>query len=272
MQLETLRANIRRLEAMPEVGPHGAENAMCEPWSFGAVEIDGLLGEAGLDVDGVHEFKPAFGDEGSPVGGWAAAQGMVLALAARRLAAMEHGSMLWCQTGALAREFGCLYGGGLSRFGLDPERVLVALPERAQDVLWCLEEGLNASRFSGTRLALVVGLVEDVQLTPARRLALAAGKNRTPCLLVTSPRSLGVAATLTRWRVAAGCSGVDTFAPGAPGAFRCRLALERCRARAVLAGEAWFRVEWSDEAYRFCVASDVADRADAADGGLARAG
>ena len=95
-------------------------------------------------------------------------------------------------------EHGTLYSHGLRRFGLTPADVLIVETGNPQDTLWVLEEGLKSES-----LALVAGLIDDVALTPARRLALAAQKHGTPCLLLTHPRMPPVGATATRWRVAA---------------------------------------------------------------------
>jgi protein ImuA len=167
--------------------------------------------------------------------------------------------VLWCCTHCTAHERGRLYGPGLADIGLDPCRLIVAEAAKTADVLWTLEEGLKCGA-----LALVVGVLDEVELTPSRRLALAAAETRTPGLLVTHPLTGGAGAALTRWRVGRAPSAPHPFVPRAPGAFRVHLKLERCRhgvARSEVSAQI---VEWLDEAYRFRLAPGMADRTDAA--------
>lgn len=263
------------------------------------------LAQLALDEGGVHEIKPAgplgsaeyydsasdgFGDWASA---WGAARSLALAMIARRRQRTSR-PILWCMPRNAKAEHGRLYSRGLRRFGLTPADVLIVETGNPQETLWVLEEGLKSES-----LALVAGLIDDVALTPARRLALAAQKHHTPCLLLTHPRMPPIGATATRWRVAA--------APGAPhvlsasrtagashtmgashaagvshtasamcttrtphvhfnglGARRLALTLERYRAApAHLTGRERI-MEWSDEAVCLRLVADVSDRSDAA--------
>ena len=60
---------------------------------------------------------------------------------------------------------------------------MVEAPSEA-DALWVLEEGLGAGN-----LSLVIGQVKEVDLTPSRRLGLAAAAGSTPALVLTLPTS-----------------------------------------------------------------------------------
>ncbi len=227
------------------------------PWRLGAAGIDSLLGPDGLESGGVHEVKPAAGEPGASwAAAWAAALAFSLALGIRRGAP---GPVLCCRPATLASELGGLYGPGLSTLGLAPDRLIIVETANAADTLWAMEEGLR----SGS-LALVLGALDGVALTPARRLALAAAAHRSPCLLLTHPRSEAMAATATRWRVGPLPSAPHPFDRHAPGALRFTVGLERCRMQPVLAGAASFSLEWCDEALCFRLAPGVADRADAA--------
>ncbi len=286
-QLEVLRARVRAIERADlrlEVADENAHLAKVEnqstdvslpdAWTFGARKIDCLLGPAGLRLGGVHEFKPTDEVLGLHWAGvWGAALSVVMGLAGRRFAMLggrgmaagsaRRGAMLWCATADLTRELGRLYGGGLAPFAVAPRQVLVVEPRKAAEVLWALEEGLKVGQ-----LALVGGLVNEVGLTPARRLALAAEKSDTPCMVITGPRSPPMASTTTRWRVAPCPSGRTVGDGRAPGRLRVALTLERVTARmlsvgASIEGASTFVVEWSHEAGRFCVVGDVGDRADA---------
>lgn len=235
------------------------------PWRLGAREIDGLLPAAGLEDDALHEIKPALPAPGqAAAAAVAAARQLALALAGRRLATllespdprMASAPILWCAPAAIAADVGLPYGQGLTAFGVDPRRLLLAEAATAADALWVLEEGLA----SGS-LALAVGLVDEIDLTPARRLSLAAAAKRTPCLLVTGARSAPAGATATRWRAGPAPGADHPFDPAAPGALRFEVALERCRRAPQAATMAPVSLEWCDEAYRFRVAAGVADRA-----------
>ncbi|MFY0611975.1 MAG: hypothetical protein JXQ99_10655 [Hyphomicrobiaceae bacterium] len=233
-----------------------------------------------LDAGGVHEIKPAghldsFGDGGSSgdwASAWGAARSLALMMIARRRQKKRQ-PILWCMSRSARAEHGKLYSHGLRPFGLTPADVLIVETGNPQETLWVLEEALKSES-----LALVVGLIDDVALTPARRLALATQKHHTPCLLLTHPRMPPIAATATRWRVAA--------APGAPhplsmphrmaasrtrqmhfkglGARRLAVMLERYRAApAQVTGQAHI-MEWSDESVCLRLVADVSDRSDAA--------
>lgn len=214
----------------------------------------------------MHEVKPALLEGGASWGAaWAAAFSFSLALCIRRLMARTGGArspILLCRPAGFANELGDLHAPGLGTFGLTPDRLLIAETGKAADTLWAMEEGLR----SGS-LALVVGLLDGVTLTPARRLALAAAAYRSPCLVLTQPRSGAMAATATRWRVGPAPSAPHPFDGRAPGAPRLSIGLERCRARPVVASEiTTLYLEWCHEALCFRLAAGMADRADAARG------
>lgn len=280
-RLDDLRQRIRRIErdvglavspsaqraaAAMVRGSPSQQAADCETkpvWRLGADEVDVLLGPDGLEIGGVHEVKPALHGPGvSWAATWAAAFAFSLALGIRR-SAMDAGRaqspILCCRPAALANELGGLYGPGLRALGLTPDRLVIVETANAADTLWAMEEGLR----SGS-LALVLGLLETVPLTPARRLALAAAAHRSPCLLLTHPRAEATAATATRWRIGPAPSAPHPFDRNAPGAPRFTVDLERCRAQPLSVAKASFSLEWCDEALCFRLAPGVADRADAA--------
>jgi protein ImuA len=224
-------------------------------WSLGAPEIDALMGANALDTAACHELKP----QSAKAASRAAALAFALALAKRRLdgaarAGRDLPRILWCMSPRTMLDTGALYPPGLARFGLNASSFLFIDGRREDDVLWALEEGLR----SGS-LALAVGALSSIGLTPARRLSLAARDGATPLLLLTSARSSPSAATATRWRIDPAASGAHPFDPRAPGLQRLAVRLERCRS-APPATEAAMILEWSHEASRFRVAAAVADR------------
>ncbi|MBL8564239.1 MAG: hypothetical protein JNM89_00810 [Hyphomicrobiaceae bacterium] len=284
--LAVLRQTLEA-QALCKAGP---EVAGAPAWRLGAPEVDALLSSGGLEAGGVHEIKAAAAQDGDGQGARgaagrhgvpvrsrgtgvraedrAAATFFALTLARRRLGAAGSGgigppAILWCEPRREVAEVGRLYAPGIARLGIPPERLIMVATPRPEETLWAAEEGLR----SGV-LALVVAVLDGVALTPARRLALAAERWRTPCLLLTGPHA-PAAATATRWRVARAPSAAHAFAPRAPGASRVSVTLERCRARP-LAADRPFVLEWSDASYRFDMVPGVGDGADAG-GGAPRA-
>lgn len=264
-RLEELRRRIGAIERAPPSA--GCEAAGEGAWRLGVPEIDRRLAVrpgGGLDAAGVHEIKPALGGAGGEAGGtaaaaWSAARLFALGLAVRRLAGLgpagAHPRLLWVATAAAAGELGGLYGPGLAALGLAPRDLVLVEPARSADVLWAIEEGLKSGG-----LALVIGLLDAVPLTPARRLSLAAAGQRTPCLLLTHPRHPPAAATATRWRIAPAPSRPHPFDAGAPGPACVAVTLERCRAGPPAAEGRPLLLEWSDEAHRFRLAREPRHR------------
>jgi len=246
-----------------------------------------------LDISGVHEIKPALQTRDQPKTAianweacWSAARRFQIALMARRMTSLRASTstieqavarpILWCLPRAIRAEQGELFIYGLRQFGVRPADIILVETGSPQETLWVLEEALKADC-----LTLVVGMLDDVELTPARRLALAAQKARTPCLLLTHPRGPPMAATATRWRVGPVPSALhalqqDLFCPenpkdwdspfsgNTPGAFRFALTLERYRAMPQRAIEHEAIVEWCDETLCLRLVSELSDRSTSA--------
>jgi hypothetical protein len=269
----------------------------------GGLEMQSALADLALDEGGVHEIKPAFGLDGAPrsawesevdqsdgftgdwAAGWAAALAFATALMARRVEGLrlaahgERGSgepgsagLLWCFSRSRCAEHGLPYVHGLEAFGLSPGQVMIAEAGNEAEVLWALEEGLRSGAPT-----LVAGFVDDLALTPARRLALAAQKHGVPCLILTDPRAPPAAATASRWRVGPAPSGPHPLAagqqgegrkrgrvPSLPGPRRFALTLERYRQAPIRAGSRIHFVEWRHEAVCFDLVAAVSDRPAAA--------
>ncbi len=156
----------------------------------------------------------------------------------------------------MAAELGQPSLAGLAQIGLDPARLLIVETARQSDALNALEDGLKSSS-----LALAFGVFDAVDLTPARRLSLAAGVSATPCLLITHPAAPSAGATATRWRVTRQASAPHAFDARAPGDQRFSVAIERCRARPESSAQSSLVLEWCDEARRFRLAAGMADHA-----------
>ncbi len=297
--LEALRAQVRTIErrsgllSSQTASGSTVLGANDPGWTFGEDALDALLGVAGLECSGLHEIKPGGALARDTSGqaatstafdwpdAWAAARGFALALAVRRLQADhrdwdhdagrqqpgEGARILWCQSKAVSAEFGAPYGPGLRALGLDPQRFLMIEPGKARDTLWALEEALK----SGC-LAMVIGQLDAVALTPARRLALAAAQTQTPCLLLTHPHRAMTAATATRWCVGPAPCAANPLDPEAPGPTRFIARLERCRSRPASAAGVALIMEWCDAAFRFHLVARLADRAQAFDAAAAAGG
>jgi len=276
-----LQASIRRIErtsagsalaargrsvpwpAMPgPVALRGSDDVQGARWSLGAPEVDCLTG--GLDASGLHEIKPAVpGPEMPAALGRAAAFTFALRLAARRLAsdarnkagAGQRACVLFCVPERDRLELGRLYGPGLAAFGLEARQFLIVETARAADTLWAMEEGLRSEV-----PAIVIGCLEDLPLTPARRLSLAAGQHSTPCIALTGARTPSAGATATRWRIGPAPTGSNSFDAKSPGSPACVAALERCRHRVGAGDLEPFTLEWCDETFRFRLAAAMADR------------
>jgi protein ImuA len=262
--LASLRADIATLERGSVAETPADATPAHNAWVLGAPEFDCSLG-AGLDPASLHEVKPAPEERGVTAGDWAAALGFTLRLAVRRLEGLaspsshsDAASILWCWPSQFARELGAPYGRGLGALGLSPSTWLFVETSRASEALWAMEEGLRSQS-----LALVIGVLNEVELTPSRRLSLVAAEHSTPCLLVTDPRLSAAGSTATRWRVGRCSSAAHPFDVSAPGAPRYTVALERCRHRPMTHEGQALQLEWSDETHRFHMAAAVAGRAPA---------
>lgn len=253
-------------EPSPTFSPAFFSSALhAERWTFGTPDLDALLPDGALDVAALHEIKPrSYLD-------WPAALLFACRLAVRRFrAGVSRGvvpTLLWCHTTARGNDLGRPYGPGLERLGLPAEALIIVETARASETLWAMEEGLGARG-----VALVVGSVDRVDLTPSRRLSLAAAAARTPCLLLTAPEAAAAPAATTRWRVGRAPSAGQRFDAAAVGSARLALDLERCRGSTPLLETVSSTVEWCDAARGFRLVACVGHRAPGARATGRRAG
>lgn len=287
VRADALRDVIRKIEGHARFAPASplpsvqaedraedrAEDLSAPVWSFGCAALDQRL-PRGLECDGVHEVKAAAHLSGASAGDWMAGLGFALRLAVRRREMLRPSAsarrrglwMLWCTTRAFAAEYGRLSAQGLLQLGIDPADVLIVEAMREDEALQALEDGLRSKS-----LGLVCGVLDDVALTPARRLSLAARSSETPCLLITHPSSPPAAATATRFTVSRPRSALHPLDLRAPGNMRFAVRLDRCRAAPRASGKRSLLLEWCDEAHSFNLAAGVAHCAPQAGGSLRRA-
>lgn len=257
-RLRGLLAALEQHQRFPEEIDLPREPDRAMHWTLGAPEIDDRLPRRRLDLASLNEIKPeTYGDA-------SAALAFALLLARRRFDAGRadvgaSGLIVWCWPIRTAREAGGLYGAGLASVGLDPTRLLLVETATAAETLWAMEESIGSGA-----AAIVIGCLDGVPLTPARRLALAAQAHRVPSLLVTSARSEVTPSTFTRWRIAARPSALHPFDPAAPGEPRFAVTLDRCRGMAATAAAVPCIVEWSHDAHRFGLVAGMANRASTA--------
>ncbi len=252
-------------------------------WQTGVAGFDDAIGRTGLEAGGLHEIRPDLTDPKVPwASSFAAALGFTLRLAALRKGrtpARDHPGTadslsrdgpsssfapipdharkagLICMCGTLPREIGLIHAKGLDGVGIASTGVLILTPKKREDALWVLEEAVRARA-----LLFAIGLIGSVDLTPARRLALAAAETQTPCLLVTDPRRGVTAATSTRWRVRPVPGGRHPLNERLPGLRRWNVCLERARGVALAGRQVEFALEWCDATLCFRLAPELQDR------------
>jgi protein ImuA len=228
-KLTRLEALRRQLMTEAVLGPASSVAALDAP------AIDGVLPWRGLPCGAVHEIAGAALD--------GAATGFCSVLLARLAA--DGRSVLWV---CLQDD---LYGPGLVRFGLKPERLILVRTHRPAEILWVIEEALRCRG-----LAAVLGEVAGLSLAAARRLQLAARKSGVTALLLRQRAEAPVTTAVTRWHVATAPGPVQdaSLAP------RWRVDLVRCRG--LLHGEEGYVSRWhvAWQAGRLAVVPDLRDR------------
>ena len=235
-----LRAELRRLE--------GAGRRVQATAPIGVAALEQVLPGGGLARGALHEIVA--GEVAMP-----AAEGFAASLLA---GLARSGPVLWCMM-----EDG-LYGPGLARLGLAPDRLILVRARRSEDLLWAMEEGLKTPG-----LAAVLGVPRRLDLTASRRLLLAAEASGVTCL-VLRPEAETSSVAVTRWRVTPAPSG-PAFSGDARdfglARARWRVELLRCRGADWAAGEAGYGtwlMEEGDAAGAVPVAQPLADRPAAA--------
>lgn len=171
--LDGLRARVRAIEgggvdfgrAVASLGP----------------PLDAALPWGGLPYRALHEI------------GGLAATSAVAGFASRFLA--RRGALVWSRNARIAAELGELYGPGLARFGLGPERLIVVRCADEGEVLWSFQEALRCRG-----VACAVAEIGRLDLLASRRLQLAAEAGGGAGLVLRPEPDAQPNAALTRWR------------------------------------------------------------------------
>ena len=235
-QLEQLRRDIKAIEPprMPALG-NG-------PLALGPLTLG----------PGLHEVRPEHYLD-TP-----AALSFQLGMLGHGLAEQDKARpVIWVRSeGNRAHDFGRPYPLALARWGLAPERVLLVEACDAGDVLWAMEEGLNAG-------ALVIGEIgasARYDLTASRRLHRSAQAANARVLVLRGHQQIQPSAALTRWRLSAlpspdrpwrGATGLPGLGPP-----RFCAVLERVRGGPPKS----FEIEWKNAAFHVLEPAEMARR------------
>lgn len=134
--------------------------------------------------------------------------------------------LLFLQLVEDGRFFGLPYGPGLAHFGLDPAQVVIVRPADMTQLLWAAEEALGCAAL-GAIVAEIGAAPAPLDFTASRRLSLRAAETGTSLFLLRYGKAREASAAHLRWHLSPMRSARHRHDPGAPGAARWRLLLER---------------------------------------------
>ena len=192
--------------------------------------------EAASEATGVEGFDPCalLGEpvlqEVSVPHGSAVLEGLV-ALAT----ATSRGFTLRVRDTLSSREGGRLHARGLMHARGDAAKLVLATARNAREALWAAEAGLLCPAV-GAVVIEIHGEPRALDFTATRRLAMAAERHRTPCLLARVSASSKASAARRRWALASEPASTDPYDDRAPGTPHWQLDLVRARDRTP---EAW---------------------------------
>ena len=204
--LRRLKTQIASLEdqlAPDKTLPDAQLMADCirqDQFHFGIESIDQAFTYKAMSLFCLNEIRTSTREAG-------AGSGFLLGVLSQ-LSAQRQGPLIWITTHKALIETGNLYGPGVHRFGLPPERLLIVQTAKEKDALWAAEEALSL----GDALSVVLNLqtsAKGLTLAATRRLHLRAETNRTPCFMLlagSDPPAPSIA--LTRWQIEAANAGI----------------------------------------------------------------
>ena len=188
-KLDALRMQVRALEGYHLETCRGDQTL---PFEDG--RLNAPLPHGGLHLGALHEFR-----SDGPEAELAPAVTAFAATVAARILRIREGHALWASSRA-----DC-YAPGLTRFGLDAQRIVWVDCRKDDEVLGVMEEALHSRA-----LAVIVGEAGTLSLKTGRRLDAAARQSGVTALLLRRPlfksskAGCGPSgAAATRWRVSA---------------------------------------------------------------------
>lgn len=129
----------------------------------------------------------------------------------------------------------------LSRFNVEPDRVIFIDAKEEKEVLWVMEQALKCEG-----IAAVVAEVKEISIIQSRRLQLAVESSKvTGFLLRNDPRKLGANTCVARWEISPLPSVLDDELPGV-GFPRWQVNLLRVRN----GNPGCWQLEWVDHAFK----------------------
>lgn len=198
-----------------------------------------LVLKSPLDLlPGLHEVRPAdYLDTPAAL----SFQTGLLARALREQQAIR--PVVWVRpTGCQAHDFGRPSPHALTRLGIAPEHILLVEAREMADILWAMEEGLQA----GALVFGEIGRTARYDLTASKRLHMAARARHGVALILRRHDDFQPSAAQTRWKVSAmesppapwkGANGLPGLGPP-----RYRAILERVRG----GSPGNFEIEWKN--------------------------
>lgn len=137
-------------------------------------------------------------------------------------------AILYLQLVEQAQEMGVPYALGLSRFGIDPDQLILARTNSLTELLWAMEEAIACRAVAGV-IADIHGRPKALDFTASRRLSLRSSAGGSSVFLVRYGREREASAAKLRWRVEPELSAGQPFDPQAPGPPRYLVDIEKRR-------------------------------------------
>jgi protein ImuA len=182
-----------------------------------------------------------FTDEGRNGG---AALGFALG-SARQWASPERSAVLFLQMSREAQNAGLPYGMGLSRFGIEPQSLVIGRTETLTELLWAMEEAICCHAVAAV-VADIAGHPKALDFSASRRLSLRAASAGTSVLILRYGREREASAAKLRWHVMPETSRQRPFDARAPDGPRWRVVLEK---GGLASGAKDFIVDWTENGF-----------------------
>lgn len=220
--LDALRRKIAALEKRPVLAEGAAFAASRQGRSVAANDTRPRVGELLAIPPGVlHEV---FVDEQR---NGTAGLGFALGLA-RGLIGGGRQAILYLQLVEQAQEMGVPYALGLQRFGIDPDKLILARTASLTELLWAMEEAIACRAVAGV-IADIHGHPKALDFTVSRRLSMRSSASGSSVFLIRYGREREASAAKLRWRVEPALSEGQPFDPQAPGPPRYLVEIEKRR-------------------------------------------